>query len=127
MTKRTSYASRAYRLAIARKLDLNFKTVRRYLLAGNVDALLAGGVRVSVLDPFKPYLHDRLARGMPNAAVLHREIAERGYTGGYNTLARYLRPLHRAEAATLTTLPPPPAVRPAMISVRFFVPVETIV
>ena len=98
-------------LAIARKLDLNFKTVHRYLRAGSVDALLAGGVRVSVLDPFKPYLHDRLARGMPNAAVLHRETAERGYTGGYNTLARYLRPLHRAEAATRFTRPPPPAMR----------------
>jgi transposase len=90
---------------------LNFKTVRRYLRAGSVDALLAGGVRVGVPDPFKPYLHDRLARGMPNAAVLHREIAERGYTGGYTTLARYLRPLHRAEAATRATRPPPPAVR----------------
>jgi len=40
--------------AIARKLDLNFKTVRRYLRAGSVDSLLAGGVRVSVLDAFKP-------------------------------------------------------------------------
>lgn len=47
--------------AIARKLDLNFKTVRRYLRADNLDSLLAGGVRASVLDPFKPYLHERLA------------------------------------------------------------------
>ena len=31
--------------AIARRLDLNFKTVRRYLRAGSVEALLAGGVR----------------------------------------------------------------------------------
>jgi transposase len=29
--------------AIARKLDLNFKTVRRYLRAGSVDSLPAGG------------------------------------------------------------------------------------
>ena len=57
--------------AIARKLDLNFKTVRRYLRADSVDTLLAGGVRVSVLDSFKPYLHERLADGMRNATVLH--------------------------------------------------------
>ena len=100
--------------AIARRLDLNFKTVRRYLRADSVDALLAGGVRVSVLDSFKPYLHDRLADGVRNATVLHREIAEQGYTGGYKNLARYLRPLRRIEAAALAMLlprPPPPAVR----------------
>jgi hypothetical protein len=76
--------------AIARKLDLNFKTVRRYLCADNVQTLLVGGVRSSVLDSFKPYLHERLADGTCNATVLHAEIAERGYTGGYNTLRRYL-------------------------------------
>ena len=101
--------------AIARKLDLNFKTVRRYLRADNVETLLAGGVRVSVLDPFKPYLHERLADGQRNATVLHAEIIERGYTGGYNTLRRYLRPLRGAsEAASLAGLSPlagRPAVR----------------
>jgi hypothetical protein len=100
--------------AIARKLDLNFKTVRRYLRADSVDTLLAGGVRASVLDSFKPYLHDRLADGERNATVLHVEIAERGYTGGYKTLARYLRPLRRVDAAALaglSTRPGAPAVR----------------
>ena len=78
--------------AIARRLDLNFKTVRRYLRADSVDSLLAGGVRASALDAFKPYLHDRLANGERNAAMLRVKIAEQGYTGGHNTLARYLRP-----------------------------------
>jgi transposase len=98
--------------AIARRLDLNFKTVRRYLRAGSVDALLAGGVRASVLDSFKPYLHDRLADGVRNASVLHREIAERGYTGGYKTLARYLRPLRLVDAAALAALQQRPASPP---------------
>jgi transposase len=40
--------------AIARRLDVNFKTVRRYVRAASVDALLAGGTQASVLDPFKP-------------------------------------------------------------------------
>jgi len=47
--------------AIARRLDVNFKTVRRYIRAASVDTLLAGGLQASVLDPFKPYLNDRLA------------------------------------------------------------------
>ena len=99
--------------AIARKLDLNFKTVRRYLRANSVETLLVGGVRFSVLDSFKPYLHDRLADGVRNATVLHTEIAERGYTGGYVTLRRYLRPLRHIEAAAVAALPPLPG-RPAV-------------
>jgi len=100
--------------AIARKLDLNFKTVRRYLRAGSVDSLLASGVQVSVLDPFKPYLNGRLADGDRNAALLLTEITGQGYTGGYKTLARYLRPLRRVDATALAGLSPrpaPPAVR----------------
>jgi transposase len=100
--------------AVARRLDVNFKTVRRYVRASSVDALVAGGVQVSVLDPFKPYLNDRLADGERNATRLLAEITGQGYTGGYNTLNRYLRPLRRLEAAALAELPPrpaPPAVR----------------
>jgi len=99
---------------IARRLGLNFKTVRRYVRAVGVDVLLAGGIQVSVLDPFKPYLNDRLADGERNATRLLAEITGQGYPGGYNTLARYLRPLRRLDAAILAELPPrpaPPAVR----------------
>jgi len=98
---------------IARKLDLNFKTVRRYLRAGDVETLLAGGVRSSVLDSFKAYLHERLATGQCNATVLFDEIVERGYVGGYSTLRRYLRPFRNvdAAAAVLSPLAGRPAVR----------------
>jgi len=67
--------------------------------------LVAGGVQVSTLDPFKPYLNDRLADGERNATRLLTEITGQGYTGGYKTLARYLRPLRRLDAATLAELP----------------------
>jgi transposase len=99
---------------IARRLDVNFKTVRRYVRASNVDVLLAGGVQVSVLDPFKPYLNDRLADGERNATRLLAEITGQGYTGGYNTLNRYRLPLRRLDAAALAD----PPLRPAMPAVR---------
>ena len=51
--------------AIARNLDLNFKTVRRYLRAEGVETLLARGVRARTLDAFKPYL--TCAKGSPMA------------------------------------------------------------
>jgi len=59
---------------IARRLDLNFKTVRRYIRAVGVDAPLAGGIQVSVLEPFKPCLNDRLADDERNATRLLAEI-----------------------------------------------------
>jgi len=98
---------------VARRLELDFKTVRRYLRADSVEQLVAGGVRTSKLDPFKPYLHQRLTAGARNASALHAEILERGYTGSYHTLERYLKPLRRSEAATLTQVlrNRPPAVR----------------
>ena len=88
--------------------------MRRYIRAASVDALLAGGAQASVLDPFKPYLNDRLAEGVRNVTLLLAEIIRQGYTGGYNTLNRYVRPLRRLNAAALADLPPrpaPPAVR----------------
>jgi len=98
---------------IARRLGVDFKTVRRYLRADSVEQLIAGGVRVSKLDPFKPYLHQRLSAGARNAAALHAEIVNRGYTGSYPTLERYVKPLRRSDAATLNQVlrHRPPAVR----------------
>ncbi|MET3808737.1 transposase [Nakamurella sp. UYEF19] len=98
---------------IACRLELDIKTVRRYLRADSVEQLIAGGVRISKLDPFKPYLHQRLTAGARNATALHAEIANRGYTGSYNTLERYLEPLRRSDKATLTQVlrHRPPAVR----------------
>ncbi|MGS0688329.1 hypothetical protein ACVBEQ_24750 [Nakamurella sp. GG22] len=91
--------------------------MRRYLRADNPDSLLAGGVRASVLDPFKPYLHQRLAAGHGNTTLLLAEITEQGYTGGYNTVRRYLLPLRHIEAAALEALSPLPG-RPGGASGR---------
>jgi len=96
---------------IARRLGLDFKTVRRYLCADSVEQLAASGVRASNLDPFKPYLHQRLTAGIRSGTALHAEIVEQGYTGSCHTLERYLKPLRRSDAATLAQVlrnrPPP--------------------
>jgi hypothetical protein len=46
---------------------------------------------------------------MRNAPVLHAEIGERGYIGGYKTLARYLRPLRPVDPTALAALSPLPS------------------
>ena len=90
---------------------MDIKTVRRYLRADNVEELVAGGVRTSKLDPFKPFLHQRLTAGVRNATALHAEIVEQRYTGSYPILERYLKPWRRIDSATLVEVarnrPPP--------------------
>ena len=83
---------------IARRVGADYKTVRRNLRADSAEELIAGGVRTSNLDPFKPYLHQQLAAGVRNATRLFAEIAQLGYAGSYPVVERYLQPLRRADA-----------------------------
>jgi len=55
---------------------------------------------MSKLEPFKPYLKDRLQAGVWNAQVLLRELRERNYGGGYSILTEWLRP-QRKEALSV--------------------------
>ena len=74
------------------------KTIRKYLAKGP-GAVPTYGPRTprpSKLDPFKPYLEERRQAGVWNAAVLLRELRERGYQGSYTILTDYLRPQREA-------------------------------
>ena len=78
---------------IAAVTGFDRKTVRKYL--ANPERQPRYGPRQkrpSQLDPFKPYIDERLAAGVWNAVVLMRELRERGYAGGYSTVKEYLQP-----------------------------------
>ena len=94
---------------IMRELDLAKETVRRFYRAGNVEELLAKprAGRPSVLDAYKPYLHERFNAGITNASTLHQEITDQGYQGSRGTVAAYLAPFRALGAA-----PPPTPVVP---------------
>ncbi len=79
---------------IKRELGLAKETVRKFYRAASaadVTATSRAG-RPSVLDEFKPYLHERFNAGVTNISALFREIGEQGYRGSLSTLGVYLAP-----------------------------------
>jgi hypothetical protein len=95
-----------------RELGLAKETVRRFARAERVEELLAKprAGRPSVLDAYKPYLHERANAGITNASMLYQEITEQGYPGSRGTVAAYLAPFR-----ALGTAPP---ATPAVPKVR---------
>ena len=98
--------------AIGRELGLNRRTARRFAHAERVEDLLTTPPRPhgSVLDTFKPYLHDRFNAGHTDAAELTAEITALGFRGSQRTVRRHLQPFR----ASLTAPPPvplPPSTR----------------
>jgi hypothetical protein len=87
--------------------------VRRFARADTVQELLTRngtGHRTSMLEEFKPYLHQRWNDGCTNAATLLAEITARGYRGGPTLVRHYL---HQFRTTKRITPPPgkPPSVR----------------
>lgn len=74
--------------AVARRLGLSRKTVRRYVhgIPDNAQAK-----RPSLLDPYSDYLRRRWEEGEQNARCLHQEFCQLGFTGSESLLRRRLR------------------------------------
>ena len=97
---------------IAVELGLARNTVRRYVHADVPERLMTGqwqAGRPSILDPFAPYLIQRLAEGQHNATRLYEEITQLGYPGSLSRLRAYLRPLREGHPAPRRR--PAPSVR----------------
>ena len=93
--------------SIARELGLSKATVRRFCRASSAGELLAKARdRPSILDDYKPYLHQRWNQAATSIGQLHAEITAMGYRGSYRTVRDYLAPFRAAGAAP----PPRPAV-----------------
>jgi transposase len=75
---------------IGRQLDLDIKTVRKWLLQKWEPQRRPGGERV--LDRWAGILRERAPEVGFNAAVLYRELKAQGYEGSYPSLVRFLRP-----------------------------------
>ncbi|MEV6632839.1 transposase [Actinoplanes sp. NPDC051470] len=78
--------------AISRALNLDAKTVRRYLRAETPGELLAEAMpREKELDEHVGYLAKRWEQGCTNAVTLTNELRERGYRGSARTVRRLLQ------------------------------------
>ncbi|WBP92084.1 ISL3 family transposase [Kitasatospora cathayae] len=92
---------------ICRTLQLDRSTVRRFVRATGIDELLVKATnRSTILDKYKPYLHQRWNEGCHNTAELHQEIVTMCFAGSIQTVRGYLRSFKAAIAA-------PPVPRPA--------------
>jgi len=76
--------------AIARELDLDIKTVRKWCRqAWSPQKRRSRG---RVLDDWEPFLRSRAPEVGFNAMVLYRELVGQGYGGSYAALAKYVAP-----------------------------------
>ncbi|MEM8971395.1 MAG: IS21 family transposase, partial [Pseudomonadota bacterium] len=82
---------------IVRRTGKSRNTVRRYIRSVTAEPVYGPRPQTpSLLDPFKPYLTERVNAAHPvrlPATVLMREIQERGYHGQLTILRDYLRTL----------------------------------
>ena len=87
--------------AISRLTGYCRKSIRKYLIEPDSRPVYGPrALEASKLDPFKPYLEERMRAGVWNARVLLRELRQRSYAGSYTILTDWLRP-QRESARTV--------------------------
>jgi transposase len=86
---------------IANLLGHHWETVRKYYEATSFPERKQRRPGPSILDPYLPYLQQRLQEGCENALQLWREIQRRGYPGSSRQVLKWLQ-LHRTAPAPTT-------------------------
>jgi transposase len=97
---------------IARTLDIDRRTVRRWKRAGQFPERVVPHRRSS-LDRFAEYLQHRYREGCQNATQLWRELSEHGFRGGHAIVRRWVRRNLRPESCRGQPLAPR-SVRPTI-------------
>jgi transposase len=108
--------------AIARRLELDRKTVRRYIAQGlEPPSYGPRARRVTLLRAFEPYLRERLgAFPQLSGRRLHRELRDLGYTGGYTILTDLLREIRPVDAPPFEVRFETPPGRQAQVDFAHF-------
>ena len=113
--------------AIARRVALDRKTVRRYIAQGlEPPSYGPRQPRISQLRGFEPYLRQRLvAFPQLSGRRLHRELRDLGYSGGYSILTDLLREIRPVEVSPFEVRFETPPGRQAQVDFAHFQTVFT--
>jgi transposase len=84
---------------IARITGFDRKTVRKYLQQKTVPEPKKRPPKPSKLDPYKPYILEKLKEGPYTAARLFREIQEMGFDGGETIVRDFIRKVRPKQGA----------------------------
>ncbi len=76
---------------IAEALHMSRTTVRKFVAAGAFAERASTLRSKSILDPYIPYLQQRLYEGPANSSQLWRDVRGQGFLGGYKVVARWLQ------------------------------------
>jgi transposase len=76
---------------ISRQTGFDRKTIRKYLKIKTLPGPQKRPGRKSKLDPFKPYILEKLKEGPYTAARLYREIKEMGFDGGKTIVKDFIQ------------------------------------
>lgn len=105
---------RRYR-QIAADLQLDRRTVKRYILSGELPKRGAPGIqRTSSLQPYRAYVERRWQEGCQNGMALWREVQAQGYRGSYASMCRALKWLRQGDGRRTQSLASAPPVARAL-------------
>jgi transposase len=94
---------------IAQLLGISRGTVLRYL-AADTPPIFQSRYVPSMLDPYLPYLKQRVAQGCTNTRQLWQEIRDQGYPGSSRQVDKWLRLRRRKQVADTVNQPDPQSV-----------------
>lgn len=100
---------------ISRLLQLDRKTVRKYLADARPRPYTPRPKRPGPLADFGEFLKERLSQGVWNGVVLFEELKARGYAGSYTTVKTYLHPLRQQAKVVATRRFETPPARQAQV------------
>lgn len=100
---------------LARRFELDRRTVRRCLEADGWRTYKQRGAVATILTPHREFLERRAPEVSYSARILYQELqAEHGYTGSYETVKRFVAPLRTERSAadlTQTRFETPPGLQ----------------
>ncbi len=96
---------------IAAEVQLNWRTVKRYILARELPKRGAPAIQVtSSVTPYLGYVEQRWREGCHNGMQLLEEIRAKGYQGSYSSICRALKRYRQGDGRR--TVPTPTTPRP---------------